>query len=175
MIVLPSGIGIVAPVASGGVGAHDYWRLNITANNGDAYLAIQEIELLIAGVDQTINPSGSGNAIANASTWFSGTSTATQAFDGNYTTPGNSWVTAAAAGGVGWISYRFGWTGFQGGGPGPLAIDAVKIWPQVGLANRAPRDFTIETSPDGTNWTVQKTVTGQTGWVSGTPRTFSLP
>lgn len=156
--------------SSGGVGAHDYWRLNISANNGDTYLSIQEIELLIGGVDQTSNPTGSGTNIANASSWFSGTSTATQAFDGNYVTAGNSWVTAAVAAGVGWISYRFGYPT-----PGTRAIDAVKIWPQVGLVNRAPRDFTIETSPDGTTWTVQKTVTGQTGWVSGTPRTFALP
>lgn len=44
----------------------------------------------------------------------------------------------------------------------------------AGVTNRAPKDFTFQGSNDGTNWDTLDTQTSQTGWTSGSTRTYTL-
>lgn len=144
-----------------------FWRIRITANNGDAYTALQELELRTtaggANVTSTSMPFG-------VSSYFTGgVSPSKGVFDHNYTDYSNSgvWVTDTGAPypHIAWIDLG-----------APTIIREVALFPQdySGGPARAPKDFTIEGSPDNTAWTVVASFTGATGFVAGTGKVFTV-
>lgn len=152
----------------GGGGAARYWRIYVTANNGDGFLSMNEVELRLTagGADQA-----SGGTASASSSYFG--DNGNRAFDNN-TTDVNSWVTSWA-GGPEWLRYDFG-------AGNDKAIAEVAIWPESTTSyTRAPKDFKIQSSADGSTWTDAATYATITGWSSfgagggGIYRTFSVP
>lgn len=136
--------------------AHTYWRINVTANNGDAsFVEIAEIQMhtSIAGIDVCTG----GTAAASTS----GGGAAANAFDDNSST---KWGTTSGNI-IGWISYNFS-----------LAVDIVEYSIQAHTSNltRAPKAWSFEYSDDGLTWSPVETREGQTSWTTGQTRTFTV-
>lgn len=144
-----------------------YWRILITAINGSTgYAAIQEIEFhKTPGGSDITTPA----TPASASSFYSTLkNTALKSVDDNFTDYAYSaWVSASNADAPHWLSYDLG---------SPVDVTEIMIWPQYhSLGNtRAPKDFSVETSNDGTTWRTVKTFSGVTKWSYGTPKSFSL-
>lgn len=143
------------------------FRLYITANNVDAYTAIQEMEIrnAVGGSNLTLPTMAAGQ-----STYFAANSnTGAKAFDLNFTDfTSATWVTDGTA--------LPQWLSIDLGKVSP-AIGEIAIWPQnwSGGPARAPKDFVFQGSTDNYSWTDILTVTGATGWVAGTAKTFAIP
>lgn len=100
------------------------------------------------------------------------------AFDGSLATDGSCWMRQTAhAGGANpwapgiWVGYHFA---------RPQLISRCRMAPQGGVGTapttaveRCPRDFLIQGSNDGVNWTTLKTVVNETGWVFNEFREFT--
>lgn len=142
--------------------AHTYWRIYITANDGNTSgqkMAIMEVEMRSTwgGADQC---TGGTPSASSQSAGFE----ASKAFDDNTST--NQWICNSSDGsGPWWIRYEFA---------SSIDIVEIVIWPPTTL-NRAPKDFDFQYSDDGSSWTTLFSVTGQTGWSAGVSRTFGLP
>ncbi len=142
-----------------------FWRVYITANNGDAgYTSMQEIELRNSGVDQT-NPSMS---CGQSSYFHPDNALANKLFDNNLT----DYVTSVWENGIGavlphWVSIDTG---------GVIEVSEVAIWPQnySPLMARAPKDFEIQISNNGVSWDTLAAFTDVTGWSAGTVKTFPI-
>lgn len=140
-----------------------YWRLFINSPVGGTsdYSEISELEMftLIGGSDVTTG----GTPIASSA--FGG-SVAANAFDG--TKPGGSvWISGAASAPQ-WIGYDFG-----AGNPQAIVAIAISI---SGSTGRAPRDFQVEYSADGSTWlSANWVVTGQIDWTGSQTRTYTKP
>jgi hypothetical protein len=135
--------------------SHEYWDINFTANNGDAgYVGGVEVEMMVAlgGVDQC----SGGSAIGSSGYYGLG-----NAFDDNNTTI----FAQDFGGGTARIGYHFA-----------SAVDIIQFsitCENTGFTNRAPKDFTLRSSDDGSTWTVVKTVTGEVSWTPLERRVFS--
>jgi len=112
-----------------------------------------------AGTDQTATHTSatqSGNTVSESS--FTTGYPGWQAFD--KVTGGASgsgcWVSNGTA--TGWLQYQFG---------SAKVIGSYTVRSGNGYATRAPKDWTLKGSNDGTNWTVVDTVTSQTSWTAG--------
>lgn len=136
-----------------------YWRIYITANNGDSYTAISELEFRAesGGADLT-SPSMACSQSSYYSDW-----TAARAVNNSIGSAGNCWVTAGDAP-PHWAWFDFG---------SPVAPVELVIWGESGLPGRSPKDFQIQYSDDATTWTTLATFTNVTGW-SDSARTFTL-
>ena len=114
-------------------------------------------------VDQVPTLTGNSSAVTTSGT-YSSSYPAWKAFDGN--TSGSSmwisetWETPA------WIAYNFGST---------RRITQYTLRNSNGpvLTSRAPKDFTLQGRNLG-SWVTLDTRTNQTGWISGTPRTYNV-
>lgn len=110
--------------------------------------------------------SGGGNQ-ASGGTPTHSTATAgfesSNAFDGSAST---FWSTGSGSVSPAWIAYQF---------PAQIALRAItiKAGDTSARALRAPKDFLIQRSYNGTAWATVKTVTGETGWGIGAVREFS--
>lgn len=150
--------------AAAGGGGKRYWRIQITANNGDSFYCIQEVEFRL---------SGGGADVTTTSTPVTASSTlggypATLMVDNNTTNDQNVWVSASAPGTVNLV--------FDLGSGQNIAELAIMPQNNAGVGpGRAPKDFTIASSPDNSTWTTEKTVTNSTGWTAGVYRNFSIP
>lgn len=128
----------VAPAAPSG---HRYWRINVTANNGDVSATqFVEVEMreTVGGSDAT----GSGTASAGGG--FTG-STAANAFDNSVAT------SYTPSGTAGWLKYDFG-----SGNAKNIVEVAIKANSATGPATNfaaAPKDFTLQWSDDDSSWT----------------------
>ena len=89
---------------------------------------------------------------ASASNYYdAGTYPASKAFDGSKTTNVDSWV------GTGTKPYRLIYQ-FAA----PKTIAEVRLWGAVAVVNdRGPRDFLIQGSNNGSEWTTLKTLAGE--------------
>jgi hypothetical protein len=117
----------------GSYGAHRYWRIFCSNNNGGgSFTALAEVEFRIGGTDQT------GTGTAYGSNQLSGNEYS-KAFDNNSTT-------AWAASGVTnqYIAYDFG---------SAIAIEDVTVMPDLGLVTSAPKDCNVQYSDDNSTWT----------------------
>ena len=85
-----------------------------------------------------------------------------KAFDGAFGT-GSYWITNGIP--TGWLKIDLG-SAFL------LRTYKVKV-NTVPEPNRAPKDWTLEGSNDGSTWNVLSTVTNQTAWGNGEARTFT--
>lgn len=139
--------------------AHRYWRIYITANNGDAYTAISEIEFraTAGGTDLTWPAMTTAQSSA-----YSGWG-ADRAVNNNTGAASNSWVTDGGSP-PHWASFDFA------SGVSPVEL---VIYGEPGQANRSPKDFLVQYSDDGTSWATLVAITGAIGWTDSA-RTFSL-
>jgi len=158
---------IVAEVSGASAAVpYRYFRIYITANNGDTYTALQEIEIAVeAAGDDITTP---GLTVADSSHYSSSIGAGT--IDNNWTNYTGSGCWVSGSGGVPhWVSIDLG--------EGVTATPAeLRMWCQyyAGGPARAPKDFTLQGSNDGTIWTDIRSFTDATGWVVGTAKTFSV-
>ena len=137
-----------------------YWRLSISAQNGDdRYAALGEIQL---------RPVAGGATATTTQTPVSSSLTSYAGYplsnlvDGN---PSTLWSSAPAP------SFPFTVTLDLGT---PTAINEVAIHPQAGGAARAPSQFTVQGSLDGINFTNVKEFVNVRSWADMQFRTFAL-
>lgn len=136
------------------------WRVFVAATRTtDGFfctMAELQLRLVPGGAQQATG----GTAVAGS--FFAGAGEPANAFDGNSAT---FWATAGSAG-PDWLGYIL---------PSALEIRAVLI--QAGdnaaRAARAPRDFQVQRSTDGSAWTTVHTVTDTPAWGVSEAREFS--
>lgn len=138
--------------------AHVYWRLNITANCGDAYyLALAEIEMRATngGADQC---SGGTASASSANT----TDIAANAFDNSATT---LWATVHGVVAAR-IAYQF---------PSAVEVAQYTIQARPNFLAHSPKAWALEYSDDGVTWTPIETREGYTSWTAGEIKVFTVP
>lgn len=119
--------------------AHRYWRLNLTAvTNPGTDFALAEVKFCTAVAGASVTSGGT----ASASSIFSGSFPASNAFDSNITTFWHS------AGGTApqWIKYDFGLGNDKD-------IIEVGIVPPSSRAHQQPVSFDVQWSDDNSTWT----------------------
>lgn len=141
-----------------------HWRINITANNGDPFTTLKEVQFVKAD-NSLVNRT---SIIATQSSAYRPTDSAADLVDGNTTSDDTSaWATAVGQAVPSWVAFDLG---------SAQAIKRIEIMPQsFNLPARAPRDFTIQSSTNGVDWTTVKTVVGAALWVADTYRAIELP
>ncbi len=170
MLALTQGMMTVDSGGGGGPGAHRYWRILITANNGNAsFIGLGEIRMFNSAA---VNRIQTNTAVtpARASSEVNAANRAYNAFDNNTTTSG--WLSATATPPQ-WVRWDFQATGAAP----PIAAVEVKditIFPSHNALDASPNAFQLQWSDDDSSWTTALSVTGQTGWVVGTGRNFSV-
>jgi hypothetical protein len=132
-----------------------YYRLAVTATQGggSAGVALAELRLWTRDTPDSAaaHHTDNDNEIA------------LRAFDGSTAT---KWY-ASALGGTGWLRYSFG-----GGAGWPLS--EYRLASANDASQRDPRDWTVQGSNDGVNWTVIDTRSGQTFTARFQTRSFTL-
>lgn len=150
----------------GGGGGHRYWRINITANDGDAsFVGLLEAEFRAEHLGPNLTGGGTASASSNATPYF-----ASQAFDSNWADRSGlnkSWATNSTP--TGWLRYDFG---------APVTINEIMLWARgdgVNAHTQSPKDFDIQSSDDNAVWTTEWSVVGSTGWINFEGRVFTRP
>lgn len=153
-------MGIVAGQMMGagvpGGGAHEYWRINGSSPTGVTFLAIAEVEMraTLGGADQCAGGTPSASTADPSSP-------ASNAFDNNATT---RWSTVSGNT-TGWLLYRFA---------APVGVLEYTIQAHPTAPVRSPKDFSLEFSDDGVDWTAADTRTNQIDWGAGEIRTYQV-
>lgn len=144
--------------------AYIKYRINVTANNGDAsYLEIGELELLATGAYASLIPvmtsntapygtASASSASASYPTWM--------AFKGTDTNEG--WEANAVS--TGWLAYEF---------PVAKTVKQYSIYPR-GAAAYPPKTWTFD-GWNGSSWVTLDTQTNINSWLQDTAKTFSIP
>ena len=143
-------------------GAYQYYRLNITADNGGGGLT-QLAELALLGTP-ALPPDVAVGGTATASGAYDSGQTAAAAFDGD---PASSWLVGADSG---WLQYQFA-------NNAAYTVTAYQITSgsDTGLyPNRAPDDWQLLGSDDGQTWTPLDTEAGQADTASSDTRTYTV-
>jgi hypothetical protein len=133
--------------------AYQHYRVDVTANGGDAYTSIAEITF------DTIEGFGNAGILSTtASSYYGAGLEPDKAFDANYGTQWHSTSDMPC-----WIKAHL---------KTATAVHTCSITILDYSTNRSPRDFTIEGSNDDSTWTVLDTVTGSGGWAPNETRVF---
>jgi hypothetical protein len=151
--------------------AHRHWAIKITANNGDQFTAIGELEMRgsVGGADQT-DPVTAQTA-ASATSEFSAAFADEHAFDDS-TTGSNGWWTTSAAPFPHRLAYDF---------TSPINIVQIAVSAPNGSTGitAAPQDFEIQYSDlaspdvnDDADWTTERSYSGETAWSLGEQRLY---
>jgi len=135
-------------------GSYRTYRLYVTATNGSPVVSIQQFKLFTTGNPDLIpvmtsNTSPSGQA--SASSCMDTTIHAPwKALDGNNESGVSSrWISSVSSSLPQWISYKF---------DAPVIARNYYIVPETGgCADRAPKDFILQGSNNGTSWTTLDT------------------
>jgi len=166
----------VRPVASAGPSAHRYWRIVISANDGNTqYFGFTEVELRgsVGGSDLMSTQTGVG--AATAAREVNNSNAAWRGADGSLT---SGWLGTIPPVG---ITPENGWWQYDFGNPSQVGVSTadvrqIVIHGSFNAPTASPRDFTLQWSDDGTTWTTALTVAGQTGWTGASDaRTFDVP
>jgi hypothetical protein len=128
-----------------------YWRIFVNGppnGAGTNVVAIAEVVFL----DTNNAPISLSGGTASASSVFSGSFVAANAFDGN---PSTAWASLAtpSSGSPQWLQYQFT-------GAVPVVVISIAVRNDSAWTIQSPPTFLIQSSPDGTTWTTQNTVTG---------------
>lgn len=137
--------------------AHRYWRIEITANNGDSTgHAIAECRFY----DQTDTLVSMSGATYSSSSNYGANYTPDKAFDGSVT--GFVWLSNGVSG-TQWIEVDFG-SGNE------KDIRWMELISERNLPNRGPRSFSLRYSDDGSTWTTLWDNSGDlvSGWRNST-------
>lgn len=152
--------GAVSLVYAGSVAEpRKHWRVYITANNGGSYTCITEIEMY-AGASANLCAGGT----ATASTEYDANYSAAKAIDGTKSGD-NGWSTTIGNTAPSWLAIEM---------TSAALVDSVSIWGYI-QSDQAIKDFDIQSSADGSTWTTEWSVTGQTAWGINEMRTFTRP
>lgn len=140
-----------------------YIRIYITANNGDPYTSIQEIELHTSygGADVT-----SMSSPTSQSDYY-GTNTFSRTLDESMEFTLASYVSATGVGFPHWGYVDLG---------SAKVINELIMWPQnyAGGPARAPKDFKVQGSNDLSTWIDLSVQTNITNWVANTSKVFQF-
>lgn len=133
-----------------------YWRIYITASErNDGYMNLGLISLAASPG----GPNECGSGTGTSSSDYGYPLYASEAF--------NKPLPPAAAYPFWHSSYETTWWAKYDFGPGnSVAVRELRIW-GVNVAQRAPRDFVVQYSHDGSTWTTVASFTGVTGWLAG--------
>ena len=137
-----------------------YWRLSISAQNGDtSYAGLGEIQLrpVVGGATATTTQTPVSSSIASYAGY-----PLSNLVDGNLST---DWLSASAP------AFPFTVTLDLGT---PTAITEVAIRPQPVAATRAPSAFSVQGSDDGATFSTVKSFSNINSWVDGQFMTFAL-
>ena len=152
---------LIMAAASSAAPAYRYWRIYITANNGDiSYTGYEEIELrgAVGGVDLT-----------NASTPVTESSYDPEGpYPGSKTVDNvglNPWLTYIGVTPPHWVRYDL---------LSPQGVAQIAIRPEFYGQARAPKNFLVQGSNDGTVFKDIKTFSGITAWTNNTFNLFNL-
>jgi hypothetical protein len=141
---------------------HTYWRVFITANDGDgSFTQIGKLELYEDGASRFDETAG---GTFTSSSNFPALD-ANHAFDQNFD-EGTNWVTASG-------SHLNSWIRAQLATPKDIREFMLHV-PKNNLL-RTPKDFRLEYSDDGVAWTTKFSVSGQTAWAPREVRYFRDP
>lgn len=135
--------------------AYLYYRLNVSANSGDSLLNVVDVFLGLSIIGVT----------ASSEFTSGGAGLAVNAIDGSLST---TWNTASSFLPSSWLRVQL---------TEAYALTQYRVgsWNSASGPARAPKDWTLEGSNDGSSWTTLHTVTGETGWASaGEYRTFNF-
>lgn len=147
---------------------YKYFRVYITANMGAAdYTSLAEIELL--NIDTNSTDITTTTTPVTVSSFYDAYHTAASLVDNAAKTVAspNVWATATGAGNRApcWFVVEL---------PYRTKLYAIRMWSQFSLPARAPKDFVVQGSNNGTTWTNIKTFTNTPTWVDNTAKTFTL-
>lgn len=148
---------LMAAASASQVG-YRYWRIYIQAvGSWDGYVSMDLVYL---------KESAGGSDIAASvpvlvSSQYDTTTGGNKLVDNYIGTP---WISAYAAALPQWARFDLST---------PRAIKRVEIWPQGSATHRAPKDFIVQGSNDGTNFSDVKSFTNVTGWADAL-KTFDL-
>lgn len=147
-------------------GARRFWRISISANNGDAlFTCIQEVAFsLTTGGDDVTSPT-TPVVVSTLQPGYPGS----KVVDNDVLNDQNVWNSLSGAAFPHTLTLDLG---------GSYNLVEFSMWAQnnAGTTTRAPQDFLIQSGPTSSGpWTTERTVTGQTGWTAGSRRDFSIP
>lgn len=155
--------------------AFRYYRLYMTANNGDALYQIQEVEFLaltsptpplenLAGAFNvgTVSSDITGSGTASASSETAGFE-AGKAFDDN---AASWWASTGGPPNPTWLKYDLGAGNAE-------TVTAYSITPNASEPNRAPRDWILQGSNNDSDWTDLDTRTDEQAWTTKRTYTFT--
>ena len=137
-----------------------YWRLSISAQNGDnRYAGLGEIQLrpVAGGATATTAQTPVSSSIASYAGW-----PLSNLVDGDLSTP---WISASAPAFPFTVTLDLGL---------PTAINEVAISPQESTTIWAPSAFSVQGSDNGTTFSTVKSFSSVTQWVDGQFMTFAL-
>jgi len=145
----------------GGGGTYSFWRLYVTANDGDTdYTSLSELELIVGGSNVIATATSSANSSSD------GGSDANAAKDNDQNT---EWVTASGSATPSWISYGFA----SGITPTAFAIRSQRV-----VTGRTPVNFKLQGNDGGLGsgeaWVDVATVTGSASWGLLERREFAI-
>ena len=148
--------------------AYTYYKLNITANNGDIYLSIGQLQLFntvpVVPAPYTIT------GIASASSIYNSTYDVWKAFNQSLVDANDCWMSANNVL-TGWLKYQFDTA---------KVVNRYELCPRNDAStgvNSFPKNFTFEGSNNGIDWTVLDTRINQSvpTYTSGVFLGYSIP
>ena len=152
-----------------------FFRLNITANNGDAtYTQTQELHFL--GTTQSTADFAPHNMTAsNAPSPFVASASSAYTPDSDYAQKAFDGVVAAGGTGHNWLGTGSGtdWLEIDIGAGTSNKLGSYDIVSQD-ETSRAPKGWTMQGSNDGTTWSTLDTQTNQTAWAVFESRLFTV-
>lgn len=143
---------------------HEFWRINITNNQGDAnFTQLFEVELYEDYDHEDVTT----GATTNQSSFFaSGTLNAAKTIDRTSWDDGSLWVTASGSAEPSWVSYQL---------TSPKNISEVMLRQPTANRTRAPESFDVQFSDDGSAWTTKWSVSGEASWADREARFYRDP
>ena len=148
-------------LSKGIIGSHVYWRIYITASDSvdpwKAQIGEMEYRATLGGADQA------AGGTATASSTYSSFPPA-NGFDDDTAT---SWACDIDVALPQWLQYQFS-----------SAVEVAQVAITSGItearADRAPNDFLIQYSDDGSNWTTALSVAGEPDWGVTETRLYAI-
>lgn len=146
--------------AGGGAASYRYWRIYVQTNNGGGTIQFTEVELraTAGGADLTTT-----STPVTASSSYPGADYLPTNLVNNNTSNTSGWASNLIVTNQ-WVLFDMG---------SAVSIAQVAIHPHSSVILN-PKDFIIQGSNDGTNFTDVKSFAGVTSWVASTWKTFDL-
>jgi len=160
MFTLPCGIGATKPAGGGGGGSttFQYWRIVVTANDGDgSFVSLAELQFY-----ESADGTGTNLALAGTAsqTGNGAVGPASRSNDDNDNSECGSSLPLPYT-----LTNNLGAT---------YTLGSVGIISQRSVTGRTPTTFDIEGSADGSAWSPVASVSGSTGWGIKERRVFAL-